>query len=240
MKKLNKLLKLSVMVAALAPAFSYAHGMTVQSSGSFQLQNSLQALPANGHYKVLIQTNIEPIKNHTPKITTTLMVNGKKVPLTTTGKLSAFAHKFKNTMLGHQDYYGSLVQCSKGLPINKVFTLEISRDVNTSLTPYKFSKGGLNFELQGGDNSKPTEQQMKEWDKYRSPIINFINCTMPMVKPYQKAYLYLVKKGDSLWSIADEIYGNGELYKKIYSANKSMFKNNKMLQAGEVLSIPAK
>ncbi len=50
---------------------------------------------------------------------------------------------------------------------------------------------------------------------------------------------YTVKAGDTLWSIAQYLYGNGESWQKIYDANKQVIgpdPNN--LQAGMVLHIP--
>ena len=82
------------MVTALAPLLSYAHGVPTQpTSEHFKLNNALTTLPAGSHYKVLIQSNIERVKNQTPNITTTLIINGKKAPLTTTGRFSLLAHE---------------------------------------------------------------------------------------------------------------------------------------------------
>lgn len=49
---------------------------------------------------------------------------------------------------------------------------------------------------------------------------------------------YIVKKGDTLWSIAKKYYGNGTKYTKIYEANKSKIKNPSMIQPGQKLVIP--
>lgn len=49
---------------------------------------------------------------------------------------------------------------------------------------------------------------------------------------------YTVKKGDSLFKIAKQFYGDGKKYTKIYEANKSKIKNPSYIQVGQVLTIP--
>jgi nucleoid-associated protein YgaU len=47
---------------------------------------------------------------------------------------------------------------------------------------------------------------------------------------------YTVKKGDTLWSIAQRSYGDGKQYKKIVSANPSI-KGDKV-NVGQVITLP--
>lgn len=50
---------------------------------------------------------------------------------------------------------------------------------------------------------------------------------------------YTVQSGDTLWGIAQKLYGNGNQWQKIYNANKSRIGNNPdALQPGQVLRIP--
>jgi len=50
---------------------------------------------------------------------------------------------------------------------------------------------------------------------------------------------YTVEKGDSLWKIAQEVYGNGALYKKIIEGNPDRLKDEKsVIHPGDVLVIP--
>lgn len=49
---------------------------------------------------------------------------------------------------------------------------------------------------------------------------------------------YTVQKGDSLYKIAKEFYGDGSLYSRIYEANKSSIANKSVIRIGQVLNIP--
>ncbi|MEE9913885.1 MAG: LysM peptidoglycan-binding domain-containing protein [Deltaproteobacteria bacterium] len=47
-----------------------------------------------------------------------------------------------------------------------------------------------------------------------------------------------VKKGDTLWKIAEKYYGDGSLYKKIFEANQNILKNPDLIKIGQKLHIP--
>ena len=47
---------------------------------------------------------------------------------------------------------------------------------------------------------------------------------------------YTVKKGDTLWGVAQRTYGNGNQYKKITAANPQI--KNDTLIAGAVITLP--
>ncbi|MGO0854004.1 LysM peptidoglycan-binding domain-containing protein, partial [Clostridioides difficile] len=63
---------------------------------------------------------------------------------------------------------------------------------------------------------------------------------VPLTKGFEvkKQRTHKVSKGDSLWSLAKKYYGNGDLWKKIYDANKKLIKNPDIIQDGWVLVIP--
>lgn len=50
---------------------------------------------------------------------------------------------------------------------------------------------------------------------------------------------YTVQKGDSLWKIAKQFYGNGAQYSKIVSANADKIKNPNLIYPGQVFTIPS-
>jgi len=49
---------------------------------------------------------------------------------------------------------------------------------------------------------------------------------------------YTVQSGDTLWKIADEMYGNGSKYMKIFEANSDLLEHPDRIFPGQELSIP--
>jgi nucleoid-associated protein YgaU len=49
---------------------------------------------------------------------------------------------------------------------------------------------------------------------------------------------YTVQSGDSLWKIAEEMYGNGSKYMAIFDANKDILENPDRIFPGQELKIP--
>jgi nucleoid-associated protein YgaU len=50
--------------------------------------------------------------------------------------------------------------------------------------------------------------------------------------------MYTVAKGDTLWAISEEMYGNGAKYQAIFEANTPMLKHPDKIYPGQVLRIP--
>lgn len=55
---------------------------------------------------------------------------------------------------------------------------------------------------------------------------------------YPRGYYYKIKKGESLWIIAEKVLGDGNKFEEIYKANKGILKEISKIQAGERLLIP--
>jgi nucleoid-associated protein YgaU len=49
---------------------------------------------------------------------------------------------------------------------------------------------------------------------------------------------YTVLSGDTLWRIADKLYGDGEKYVEIYEANREELESPDRILPGQVLRIP--
>jgi nucleoid-associated protein YgaU len=47
-----------------------------------------------------------------------------------------------------------------------------------------------------------------------------------------------VKKGETLWKIAEQYYGDGNLYPKIFDANRDILKDPNRINIGQKLRIP--
>ncbi|EMJ5511678.1 LysM peptidoglycan-binding domain-containing protein [Clostridioides difficile] len=90
---------------------------------------------------------------------------------------------------------------------------------------------------------------LKEYKRIQIPKVNSVSKNtdlssskvVPITKGFEvknKQKTHKVGKGDSLWSLAKKYYGNGDLWKKIYDANKKLIKNPDIIQDGWVLTIP--
>ncbi|WP_227437464.1 LysM peptidoglycan-binding domain-containing protein [Clostridioides sp. ES-S-0006-03] len=88
---------------------------------------------------------------------------------------------------------------------------------------------------------------LKEYKRIQIPKVNTNNdkisskLDLPLTKGFEvknKQKTHRVGKGDSLWSLAKKYYGNGDLWKRIYDANKKLIKNPDIIQDGWVLTIP--
>lgn len=49
---------------------------------------------------------------------------------------------------------------------------------------------------------------------------------------------YTVKSGDTLWQIAEQVYGDGSMYMKIFEANSPPLENPDRIHPGQELKIP--
>jgi nucleoid-associated protein YgaU len=47
-----------------------------------------------------------------------------------------------------------------------------------------------------------------------------------------------VKRGETLWKIAEHYYGDGSLYRKIFEANTDTLKDPDLIRIGQRLRIP--
>lgn len=58
-------------------------------------------------------------------------------------------------------------------------------------------------------------------------------------EPASDVQYYTIEKGDSLWKIAQEFYGNGNDYPKLFEANKEVIKDPDLIYPGQKIRIPA-
>lgn len=93
--------------------------------------------------------------------------------------------------------------------------------------------------------------KLKQWRSYGTKTVNIVIAQTKPVATVQETRAaetspapespktYTVKKGDCLWKIAKQFYGNGVQYTKIYDANRSVVGGNpNLIYPGQVLTIP--
>ena len=56
--------------------------------------------------------------------------------------------------------------------------------------------------------------------------------------PWDATQWHEVQKGETLWKIAEQYYGDGALYGKIFQANRDIVKNPDRINVGQKLRIP--
>lgn len=58
------------------------------------------------------------------------------------------------------------------------------------------------------------------------------------VNPGENVEYYEIQKGDTLWKIAADAYGNGARYTEIFEANKEVIKDANLIYPGQKIRIP--
>jgi LysM repeat protein len=90
--------------------------------------------------------------------------------------------------------------------------------------------------------------KLKEWRDYGTRKVKLDTATNTATVTEERAESsnepsggtsYTVQKGDSLWKIAKQFYGNGSQYTKIYNANTGTISDPNKIYPGQVLTIPS-
>lgn len=70
--------------------------------------------------------------------------------------------------------------------------------------------------------------------------VSAVENNLDVAQPSTEARMYTVKSGDTLWKIAEEMYGkgNGAKYNVIFEANTPMLSHPDKIYPGQVLRIP--
>ena len=121
-------------------------------------------------------------------------------------------------------------------------------DLKKEVAGHGFDASKLQVEMQG-DKVKLSGQAMNQEDAEK--IILALGNTVGVAevdtsglkidKAGSESKMYTVKKGDTLWKIAEDHYGKGQgaKYTEIVKANTPPVKNPDLIQPGWVLRIPA-
>ncbi len=120
-------------------------------------------------------------------------------------------------------------------------------DLKKEVQGHGFDASKLNINLDG-DKVKLSGQAMtqEEAEKIILSLGNTVGVAqvdtsdLQVQQPGSEAKFYTVKKGDTLWKIAEEHYGkgNGAKHTEIVKANTPPVKNPDLIQPGWVLRIP--
>ena len=120
-------------------------------------------------------------------------------------------------------------------------------DLKKTLADHGFSTEGLQVSVEGdkaivSGKAKSTE----EAEKIALTLGNIagiaaVDNKLTVEKETAQSTMYTVKKGDTLWAIAEAHYGKGQgaKYTEIVKANSPPIKNPDLIQPGWVLRIPA-
>lgn len=112
------------------------------------------------------------------------------------------------------------------------YVTEVSRSISTNGYSHSATVIRPNFgdSLKKSSNTEPkdTEPEPKKEEPVASP---------PKSSTTPKR-TYTVKKGDCLWNIAKQFYGQGSQWNKIYDANTGQIANPNLIYPGQTFIIP--
>jgi nucleoid-associated protein YgaU len=120
-------------------------------------------------------------------------------------------------------------------------------DLKKAVTDHGFSVEGLDISVDGdkatvSGKAKSTEEAEKIVLAIGNVVgIASVDNKLTVEKESQQATMYTVKKGDTLWAIAEAHYGKGQgaKYTEIVKANSPPVKNPDLIMPGWVLRIPS-
>jgi len=129
----------------------------------------------------------------------------------------------------------------KAIGIGDEDTPPSAEDLKKELDSYGLGTEKIDVEVEGDKailKGDVADQSILE--KAIVAVGNTLGISKVEAKVASEPGLYTVKKGDSLWKIAEEQYGKGKgnEYNAIFEANKPMLKDPDEIYPGQVLRIP--
>lgn len=119
-------------------------------------------------------------------------------------------------------------------------------ELKKELDKHNLSADGLNISVDGDKvtvtgQAKSTEEAEKITLTLGNTVgVSTVDNQLSVAQASPEAKMYTVKKGDTLWKIAEENYGKGQgaKYPQIFEANKPMLSDPDKIYPGQVLRIP--
>ena len=111
----------------------------------------------------------------------------------------------------------------------KYYVKEVTRQISSN----GYSHSAVLIRTDFGKTLKTSTSTLNKKVEKKKPVKSTPPAT---TKSPQRTYT--VKKGDCLWNIAKQFYGNGAMYTKIYDANTNKIANPNLIYPGQVFVIP--
>jgi len=120
-------------------------------------------------------------------------------------------------------------------------------ELRKELEKHNLSADGLDIKVEG-DKVTVSGQAATTEDAEKISLalgntlgVSSVDNQLAVAQAAPEAVMYTVKKGDTLWKIAEENYGKGQgaKYQQIFEANKPMLSDPDKIYPGQVLRIPA-
>lgn len=127
---------------------------------------------------------------------------------------------------------------------------QLTQEMQTRIADFESRLVAYERERNTATNSDPNQEilrSIQDLTRKVEGISSKINTPAPAPKPSPKPLtpapkptVVTVKKGDTLWGIAQRTLGSGARWREIYEANKSKIKNPNLIYPGQQFVIPKK
>lgn len=143
------------------------------------------------------------------------------------------------------DYYEHLFNTWRAgkTPVRFIARNGITADINTLVLIEECNLS----ETAGEEGDKYFDFQLLEYRDFGFKSVVVSSAAKPVAKAAvvpkntknpKAQKTYTVKRGDTLWGIAKQFYGNGAKYPSIFNANRGKIKNPNLIYPGQVLIVP--
>lgn len=137
---------------------------------------------------------------------------------------------------------GNNIHTNQKLPAQEVYRVKLNENtISNLLTVIIFILvGALLFNYFRSINQVDREQTSSASTAESSEIQQQLEAAKTVEEAVSAGFpaQYTIKKGDSLWKIAETAYGTGFDWAQVYEANKNMISDPDMLEVGTKITLP--